>query len=86
MTDYSLPAEDETGLVYSCQFGSGLCRGVTGNTALYVTDANAVDARQILNLFTVLNFFSFTQAISEGRLFDQARESIEKAVRFLYGP
>ena len=74
LTDYSLPAVNETGLVYNCQFGSGVCEGVTGNTALYVTDPNAIDGRQSLTLNDIVITFGYNPANSEGRLFDQARE------------
>ena len=66
---------DNTGLVYNCQFFSGLCVGVRGDVSLYENNMTALQTEQQLILgTTVTDEFSFVSAITEGRLFDQGRE------------
>ena len=76
LTDPELPAIDRTGLVYSCPVGIGDCEGVRGDTDRYIGAGVSVD---ITNGFqtepmSAVSRDLFTQAIAEGRLFDQARE------------
>ena len=64
-----------TGLVYSCPIGPGDCEGVTGNRDLYIGSGIPDDTtNHVLQLNVNDDFFPL--ALSEGRLFDQARKSM----------
>ena len=72
MSDPFLPAENRTGLVYSCPVGQGQCVGVRGNLSIYIGNENNANGR--VTSFTTTVKALYPQAISEGRLFDQARK------------
>ena len=75
LTDPEDPASPNTGLVYSCPL-EGACEGVRGNTSFYlggnVAITNGVQGR--FGMPTTTSSVFFLPAISEGRLFDQARK------------
>lgn len=73
MDDPGEPATIETGLVYSCPIGPGTCEGVRGDTNDYI-GGNINNTNGIQISLTTLGDSLFTDQISEGRLFDQARK------------
>ena len=68
LTDPGQPAENQTGLVYSCPVQPGVCEGVQGDTSITAQDIDA-------NMATVFNNLPTNGPVIEGRLFDQARKS-----------
>jgi len=74
LTDLFQPAEKNTGLVYSCSV-LGTCEGVIGNVSRYINDEKKANGAVIDNVVYLLNEL-YPQAVSEGRLFDQARKYV----------
>ena len=76
MQDPALPRAPETGLIYSCTVGgTDNCQGVRGDTSRYISPL--AEANGVVNGVQDLPRGSldfFLPNISEGRLFDQARE------------
>ena len=70
LPDPGQPAENQTGLVYSCPVQPGVCEGVQGDTNITAAD---IDANMATNTNGDL---PTTGPIIEGRLFDQARKNI----------
>ena len=70
LSDPGQPAENQTGLVYSCPVQPGVCEGVQGDTSITARDIDAdMDPnteRRLPNNGPVI----------EGRLFDQARKKL----------
>ncbi len=76
LDDPGLSATNETGLVYSCPIGPGSCEGVIGDRSVYSgtgVDEDITNGVQTTPIVTLPEFV-YSQPISEGRLFDQARE------------
>ena len=69
LSDPGQPAENQTGLVYSCPVQPGVCEGVRGDTNITAADIDA-------NMATVLSYLPNNGPVIEGRLFDQARKNI----------
>ena len=80
MTDPGLPAAAETGLVYICPLGPGNCVGAVGDTSLYidVSDINITN-----HYIPIPQSAFFDLDISEGRLFDQARECFTECFMYI---
>ena len=70
------PAAMNTGLVYSCPIGPGDCEGVTGNRDLYIGSGILNDTTNHVLSISLGSDNFFPPALSEGRLFDQARKSM----------
>ena len=68
LSDPGQPAENQTGLVYSCPVQPGVCEGVQGDTSITAADIDA-------NMATVQRDLPNSGPVIEGRLFDQARKS-----------
>ena len=81
LTDPFEPAERNTGLVYSCPI-LGACEGVTGDVSRYINDETLADGA-VPDVTISLNEL-YSQAISEGRLFDQARKCVKVLMYMLY--
>lgn len=76
MSDPGSSATVNTGLVYSCPLGPGDCAPVTGDTTRYVGgDIDITDGYQPVVNSDLTAIYS--QEISEGRLFDQARKLVQ---------
>ena len=73
LSDPGLPATVNTGLVYSCPLGPGDCEPIRGDTTRYVGGGiNITNGYQVVMNSDLTAIYS--QGISEGRLFDQARK------------
>ena len=82
MSDPFLPAQNRTGLVYNCPVGQGQCVGIRGDLSRYIGNEN--DANGRVASFTTSIKQLYPQAISEGRLFDQARKLLVLFFVLLY--
>lgn len=81
IVDPLLPAENNTGLIYQCQLGNDVCEGVRGDVDLYIGDSITDDITNAVESYSFDSNNYFPAAISEGRLFDQARKCVCMYVR-----
>ncbi len=75
LSNVELPPANRTGLVFSCSLeGQDACVGVRGDTTLYIGGNVSPDTTNHIQPIggDVSDFF--TPAVSEGRLFDEARK------------